>query len=581
MTSPFVRIINWKVTLACIACAFLLTASSGCTDTKKQATVSTAKPKVAPKSKADNVSDAMKYLSLLMRLDRSVAVDEVAYQLNGWARTYNKTNDGWQMSPLAGSLSQQARQSLILGRLGEVQFLESECEYLLQCQMMTQVCDWVLDKPYTDTLLSDWVTETADKLPDAQRRQLNATVKLFDWTARNVALEGNARDAEKLLKHPNWPLNDTESGYRQLPWQTMIYARGDAWLRARVFTQLLQQADVSSVALAIEDAESKELNMWAIGVPIGEEIYLFEPQWGLPIPGPGEIGIATLKDAKSDPSVLRRANLPGQFEYPVTTNDLSRLVALIDVEPFAFSHAMFAIEPMLAGTNRMNVYVDVNEVVTQLEKSFDTQSIRMWELPLMATHYNVATRKKLFDQNEFSFNYISKYGVFFTDTAMNQARKDHFEGAFEPTDDRGGALKNYMSLRVDDATLDKLSFDPQVQASMNFRRGKSESVEQFIARANQLTGFYKSAKFQSSSFLALVQYELGNIDAAIDWLDTRTLKVSNTQAWHPHAEYMLSRCHELKNDYDKAIDFLRREDRPQEAGNRIRARLLQAKSDKP
>ncbi len=567
------------ILVACALACFYITAS-GCTKEKKSTNPTTAaKPRATAESRASHVADAINYLSLLMRLDRSVAVKEVNYQLNSWAQVYD-AKDGWKRNELLNTLQGTAAQSPILQTIGRVHFEENECEYLLQCQMMKSVSDWVLRGKYLDPLFADWVVEKGKSLSDVDRRKLESTVKLFDWSIRNVALDGQAKDAERLEFQPKWPLDDQNHGYRQLPWQTMIYGRSDTWLRARVFTQLLQQADITAVVLAIPDEDTKELRLWCVGVPIADELYLFEPRWGLPIPGPNEQGIATLQQAKDDRNILRRANLPGQFEYPVKQTDLNNLIALIDLDPFAMSHSMFAVEPVLAGKNRMNVYVDPTPTIEAVSKVIEPAKIQLWEMPLMAIHYNNSVRARIFDQSPFSFNYLAIYGAFFTDTLMSTARKDHFEGQFESTPDRNGALKNYMSLRVDDATLSKLSYDKDVQRSLSVVRGKYEKLEAFVARTKQIEAYYRVAKFHTSTFLGLSQMELGNMDAAIDWLDTRTLRISDTQAWHPHAEYLLSRCFELKGDSTKAIDFLKRENRAQEAGNRIRARLIQAKTGK-
>jgi hypothetical protein len=372
-------------------------------------------------------------------------------------------------------------------------------------------------------------------------------------------------------------MNDQDMGYRQLPWQTMIYGRGDAWQRARVFTQLLQQAGVIPCALAIENRDTKELMLWAIGVPIADQLYVFEPRWGLPLPGSGEKGIASLSQIRSDSNVLRRARLAGNFEYPVTAADLDRLVLLIDIDPYALKHSTFALEPVLSGENRMRVFIDADEIAKQYSQFASSDSIRLWEMPLMAVHYNMSVRSRLFDQSQFSMQYLATYGAFITDTLMNTARKHHFAGQFQPLEDQDGALKNYMSLRVDDATLDKLSYDQNVQKMLSVKRGKTESVEAFAARVEQIKQYFRVAKFHTTSFLGMAQIDLGNIDAAIDWLDTRTLQMADTQQWHPHAEYLLARCYEMKGDIVKAIDYLKRENRPQEAGNRIRARLLQSR----
>ncbi len=546
----------------------------GCKD--EWSAARTATPTSGTMSSLSNksVGEAMNYLPLLMRMDRTVATREVVYQLNSWAQNYPAT-DAWKPASLLMTLPSTSQQSPLVQQTGAVQFYETECEYLLQCRMMRDVAKWVTGNEYRDPVFSQWLVETGQKLQDADRRKLEATAKLFDWTVRNIALDGEARDAQFLTPNPNWPIDDGGIGYRQLPWQTLIFGRGDAWQRARVFTQLLQQVDLSGCVLAFPGPEGGPDQLWAIGVPIAGEIYLFEPKWGMPLPGPGESGIATLRQAREDRSVLRRANLPGQFDYPVDAERMSNVLALVDLEPAAMSHAMFALEPALTGENRMRVFVDPTDTLTALETAFGKPNVRLWNLPLLAQHYNMTVRARMFDQSPFSMRYLAVYGPFFTDTLINTARQQHFKAEFDQTIEKPGALKNYMSIRIDDATLEKLTTDREVQKMMQIVQGRNEPREAFVGRLEQVKAFYRVAKFHTSTFLGMAQFDLNNIDAAINWLDERTLQVEGTQAWHAHAEYLLARCYELTGDQAKTLDYLKREGRPQEAGNRIRARMIQ------
>ncbi len=105
---------------------------------------------------------------------------------------------------------------------------------------MRHVGRWVYRHPYRDPLFQPWLEEKAiidfGALDGVKTEQ---TMKLFDWTVRNISLEGDAKDIEALPRDPLPPLTDLGMGYRALPWQTLMFGRGDALQRARVFTQLL------------------------------------------------------------------------------------------------------------------------------------------------------------------------------------------------------------------------------------------------------------------------------------------------------------------------------------------------------
>ena len=95
------------------------------------------------------------------------------------------------------------------------------------------------------------------------------------------------------------------AGYRQTDYQTVWRGTGDSLQRAGVFTQLCRQASIPAFVLATESIGLKrgaELDPWCVGVLIGDEIYLFEPELGTFVPGPDQVGVATLSQARSDAS---------------------------------------------------------------------------------------------------------------------------------------------------------------------------------------------------------------------------------------------------------------------------------------
>ncbi len=188
---------------------------------------------------------------------------------------------------------------------------------MMQCQLLRDSAQWIVDRPYRDRLFADWLSKKQKELSELDASRLEQTLKLFDWTIRNIALEGGPKDVETLPANPSLPLHDNALGYRSLPYQTVLLGHGDAIERARVFTQMALQLDIPSVFLAIpsksNSSDNPAYDLWCVGVPIGNEIYLFEPRWGLPIPTEDQQGIATLREAKANATVLRRAKLRGDL----------------------------------------------------------------------------------------------------------------------------------------------------------------------------------------------------------------------------------------------------------------------------
>src|SRR5262249_26725156 len=111
----------------------------------------------------------------------------------------------------------------------------------------------------------------------------------FDWAVRQVRLpEGRDSDADPL------PLDFV-----------LRRGRGSAEERALVFVALLQQLDLPGCLIALREPLAAGFQIWACGALIGRDIYLFDPRMGIPIPGPGGVGVATLTEAQNKPELLK------------------------------------------------------------------------------------------------------------------------------------------------------------------------------------------------------------------------------------------------------------------------------------
>jgi hypothetical protein len=525
----------------------------------------------------DSLREAFAYLPQLIRLSRTAALKEIRLQLNTWANSVENPKD-WKTPELLLSIDGPLRTIDFAQRLDKIEFGEPECEYLLQCQMLSQVSKWVLDRDYHDILFRDWLESKKTDLGLDDRLKLESTLKLFDWVVTNVGLEGEPKDVEQLVTNPVVANSDTGPIYRQLPWQTMMFARGDAWQRARLFTQMLFVQGIDSCVLALPGlsgaTENAALRLWCVGVPIAGEIYLFEPRWGLPIPSQSGPGIATLKEARSNPQVLRRAKLPGLFEYPVEPKDLEQLIALIDCEPFAVSKSMYAIQRSLVGDNRIRLSMDADAFQAQLATQVEGVNPRLWNAPWLAYVYNKAVREQLKDNTPFSIQYMGKYGALVQDTPISRSRMLHFQGKFESTVDEIGALRSYMDFRVDEQTLKELLVNPDVQKELGFQRAQNEDYKEFEFRLANSQRYLRQSKFDIGMYLAMASMAIGKPTTAIDWLKKRTLEMKGSEHWRSHAQYLLGRNYEETGQFKLAEEAYKFEASAQAAGNRIRLRNL-------
>jgi hypothetical protein len=104
--------------------------------------------------------------------------------------------------------------------------------------------------------------------------------------------------------------------------------QGTALERALVFIEFLRQfnleseqaAPLTGCLLVDPGPDRKDTRVWAIGVVIDKDIYLFEPRLGLPVPGPDGKGVATLAQAIKDGNVLCQlsveARSPADQKFP-------------------------------------------------------------------------------------------------------------------------------------------------------------------------------------------------------------------------------------------------------------------------
>jgi hypothetical protein len=523
----------------------------------------------------DELGSLMHSLPILGRFDRDGLLREFTNAMNAWGNSKPKFGS-WKKPEILASLPAAIQSLDFAQRLDRFQFGAPESEYLWQCRLFRDISNWVLERPYRDQVFSPWLESKKQSLSLQDALQLEQSLKLFDWTVRNVALEGEASGIEKPIIDPVPLQSDAGVGCRTLPWQTAMFGHGDAIQRIRVFTQLLFQQNIPAVFLAVEASESPATRqLWAVGVPVGDELYLFEPRLGLPLPLADEPGVATFRNATEEPSILRRAKVPGRFDYAFTSADLSHLVALMDVEPFAIGYGMRVLEQHLAGENRMRLTCDPEVIRSQIATIAPHLKIELWNNPWLAHEINLMVRQQVNDKTPFGINYQIENGAYLYDTVLSNSRLAHFRGQFETTHDVNGAPNRYMSSRIDDASLEKLPYDLETQFKLQVLRMQTESQEDFQNRVGFLQKSFRLAKLDANFFLGALQFDIGNWDSSIDWLEKRLYRVPGAERWRPQASYLIGRAFEQKGDVKKALEWLKTEGVPQEAGNRIRARLIE------
>jgi hypothetical protein len=166
------------------------------------------------------------------------------------------------------------------------------------------------------------------KLP----RHVQLAARIFEWTMLNVALDHPSWDR---TANP-WQVPETAVEMLHTPYVTLYTGRGTALARGWLFLSLARQAGLHGVLLAVtSNSEGKPIDEprpWLPAILVEGEWYLFDSQWGIPLPGPNGRGIATLKQLREDPALLRQLDSDGN-DYPITAEQLAGVTGLLELAP--------------------------------------------------------------------------------------------------------------------------------------------------------------------------------------------------------------------------------------------------------
>jgi hypothetical protein len=554
--------------------------------------------RIQAETKVDHLGEVHSLLSRLVELNPKQAQRQLAYHLNRWheAREFGQAT----ATPLISTISNLIPEDQSRAIIEQKSFVGSDANHLRDSYLFRKIAEWVDSESSEDPLLTDWLNEMESKLPEEESVKLRAAARLFDWTVRNVGYEP-LQPEKSLSPHP--PLRDQMQipefsfgmkfqgpGYRQSDYQTVWRGLGDSLQRAGVFTQLCRQVSIPAFVLAIQSEEDGSLKPWCVGVLVGEQIYLFEPELGAFVPGPGQVGIATLAEARTDASVMRRLNVVSYFDYPMSRADVQQSVALLNVIPEAISLRMKQLESGLTGNRRMVVFVDVDKLAEQIDAVPGIAGVRLWDVPILSTVYNaemeVASGRDplLLFWNKVAWSIIDDS----SDTAklLSLGRWRHLHGQFDADEeeDTKGARVLYLRQRAPEFEIEDLGINVDLQKAYGVRRGLGVSEAEYNLHLRYAQDMMRMGKNAATYWISLIQYEDQRYETAETWFSKRVLDddlISRRELtgdglspWTPAARYNLARSLERTGQIDEAIELYKTDGDPQEYGNRLRARLL-------
>ncbi len=522
----------------------------------------------------DNLREAHRLVSQLAELNQEAAEQRIVSFLNTWSDSHPATGN-WSPTALTASIEPRLKDAPGLRALDASRFVPSDVEYLELNYLLRQVTKWAGQATGDDPLFAEWLSSLEERLGSEGQFRLRQASQLFDWTIRNIALEPLELDspAPPIARLPAG-LTFRGPGYRQTTLETLMRSSGDPWQRARVFIQLCRQAGIDACLLGLPGENASEPSEWLVGVRVGEELFLFEPRLGIPVPGPDQVGIATLGEAREDASILRRLNVPGWFDYPIDAEMVQQTVALLDAPPESLSQRMARLEAGLTGETRMMLGYDATASSEAFKAIPGITAVQLWSVPFEAQIYEAALAEAAENDLNIAAWQASEWGMLTPGFPLAKARWEHLVGDFDSEGQEEGARILYMQLRHPEFDIDDLEFNVDLQRSYGIRRQLGQSNEEFSFQIRRIQEVMRVAKRAASYWLSLIHYDTGDYENARNWFDKRVLGDEQRSRWEAAARYNLARSLEHLGDLERAEELYKTIDAPQEHGNRIRARLL-------
>ena len=313
-----------------------------------------------PQAVRDKLLDgAMAVLGRLEDYDEASAFAQVFDRLNQWSHAVaidgNAAVDAWTLDPLVDTLPADLRAGVTAESLA------------------SSVFDAANDMP----ALRDqrWLADIVDSARGDAIDDVEIARNLFDWTVRSLA----------IVSDPPMVPTVANPGTRWfLPGEILLAGRASAAQRAWIFLELLRHAGLDGVMLATGSAADGTLRPWIPVLISGGEAHLFEPAYGMPIPGPAGMGVATARQAAADPAILAAVSLPDR-PYPVKAADITNLSVLVPGTRENLARRMHLLDGRLAGRRKIDLAVDATALgaraVAAQPGGAATGRVLLWEFP--------------------------------------------------------------------------------------------------------------------------------------------------------------------------------------------------------
>jgi hypothetical protein len=519
-----------------VATAWLAIAVAGCGASQPPsgpAAASDARPAVSRVTSDKLVAGALAAVSKLDDFDEQRAYEQAFDRLTQWSHLSAVEAPSWRIDPLVSALPERLRTGV---------------EPMLEQPAFDAVGDVAHLRDHR------WLADIATTARGDAADDLATAVRLFDWTIRSLAVVGDP---------PMVPSEATPGSRWYTVGEILLTGRASGAQRSWIFVELLRQAGIDAVMLATGDPQAGTLRPWLPAAIVEGEAYLFEPTYGMPVPGPGGAGVATARQAAADPAILDALSLPDR-PYPVKAADIGSLAVLTVADPRSLSRRMAALDKEAASRHGLRLAVDASAVAAAAAKALPGDGspfVGLWEFPWETAARRPTEAVELAARRELAPFAITMAEMGRGDRQAPRlvrplftARVREFRGDL---DGPLGAKASYLAARPSKAAIQ--------QGLQGVPPEQSATVDRL----------YRQMKEDATYWLGVATLGEGQPEAAIDYLRRMTLENSPDSRWTDAARANLGRALAALGRIDEAVKVLREDGSPQRFGSRLLADRLE------
>jgi tetratricopeptide (TPR) repeat protein len=216
----------------------------------------------------------------------------------------------------------------------------------------------------------------------------------------------------------------------------------------------------------------------------------------------------------------------------------------------------------------------------QLRENKHVTDVRLWTAP----YESILAAKNPNAQGELQKN-LQPYQF---QPVLMRGRLFQFKGSYEGEANQDGeksATRFYQMVRVPEDAMEEvlgqiveqqLLADPRFQQMRASGQLPQEQIDQLKEKAiEDGSKQWRVAKQHATYWLGLIAFERGHYPTAVDYLQRKTLEVSEDGPWTNGAHYNLARAFEAQGKFAEAIEHYRADQSPQRHGSQLRASWLE------